>query len=148
MRSGVIARKIGMTRVFDNTGKHVPVTVLQLDNVQVVAQKTFERDGYTALQLGAGTAKVKRVTKAMRGHYSKSSVLPKRKLAEFRVSDDAMIDIGATFSPSHFVSGQKVDAVGISQGKGFAGAMKRHNFGGLRASHGCLLYTSPSPRDS
>ena len=99
MRSGVIARKIGMTRVFDDTGKHVPVTVLQLDNVQVVAQKTSDRDGYTALQLGAGTAKVKRVSKAMRGHYSKSSVLPKRKLAEFRVSDDAMIDIGATFSP-------------------------------------------------
>ena len=139
MRSGVIARKIGMTRVFDDTGKHVPVTVLQLDNVQVVAQKTSDRDGYTALQLGAGTAKVKRVTKAMRGHYSKSSVLPKRKLAEFRVSDDAMIDIGATFSPSHFVSGQKVDAVGISQGKGFAGAMKRHNFGGLRASHGVSI---------
>ena len=139
MRSGVIARKIGMTRVFDDTGKHVPVTVLQLDNVQVVAQKTSERDGYTALQLGAGTAKVKRVSKAMRGHYSKSAVLPKRKLAEFRVSDDAMVDIGATFSPSHFVSGQKVDAVGISQGKGFAGAMKRHNFGGLRASHGVSI---------
>ena len=139
MRSGVIARKIGMTRVFDNTGKHVPVTVLKLDNVQVVAQKTSVRDGYTALQLGAGTAKVKRVSKAMRGHYSKASVLPKRKLAEFRVSDDAMLDIGATFSPSHFVSGQKVDAVGISQGKGFAGAMKRHNFGGLRASHGVSI---------
>ena len=139
MRSGVIARKIGMTRVFDETGKHVPVTVLQLDNVQVVAQKTSERDGYTALQLGAGTAKVKRVSKAMRGHYSKSSVLPKRKLAEFRVSEDAMVDIGETFSPSHFVSGQKVDAVGISQGKGFAGAMKRHNFGGLRASHGVSI---------
>ena len=139
MRSGVIARKIGMTRVFDDTGKHVPVTVLKLDDVQVVAQKTSERDGYTALQLGAGTAKVKRVSKAMRGHYSKSSVLPKRKLAEFRVSDDAMVDIGATFSPSHFVSGQKIDAVGISQGKGFAGAMKRHNFGGLRASHGVSI---------
>ena len=139
MRSGVIARKIGMTRVFDETGKHVPVTVLQLDNVQVVAHKTLERDGYTALQLGAGTAKVKRVSKAMRGHYSKSSVLPKRKLAEFRVSDDAMLNIGETFSPSHFVSGQKVDAVGISQGKGFAGAMKRHNFGGLRASHGVSI---------
>tara|TARA_B100000575_G_C23082616_1_gene623783 strand:+ start:294 stop:1118 length:825 start_codon:yes stop_codon:yes gene_type:complete len=139
MRSGVIAKKIGMTRVFDDAGKHIPVTVLQLDNVQVVAQKKSELDGYTALQLGAGTAKVKRVSKAMRGHYSKSSVLPKRKLAEFRVSDDAMVDIGATFSPSHFVSGQKVDAVGISQGKGFAGAMKRHNFGGLRASHGVSI---------
>ena len=139
MRSGVIARKIGMTRVFNDTGEHVPVTVLKLDNVQVVAHKTVERDGYTALQLGAGTAKVKRVSKAMRGHYGKASVLPKRKLAEFRVSDDAMVDIGATFGPSHFVLGQKVDAVGISQGKGFAGAMKRHNFAGLRASHGVSI---------
>jgi large subunit ribosomal protein L3 len=139
MRSGVIARKIGMTRVFTDTGEHVPVTVLKLDDVQVVAHKTVERDGYTALQLGAGTAKVKRVSKAMRGHYSKASVLPKRKLAEFRVSDDAMVGVGATFGPSHFVSGQKVDAVGISQGKGFAGAMKRHNFGGLRASHGVSI---------
>ena len=139
MRSGVIARKIGMTRVFDDTGRHLPVTVLKLDNVQVVSQKTAERDGYTALQLGAGTAKVKRVSKAMRGHYGKASVMPKRKLAEFRVSDEAMVDIGATFCPSHFVSGQKVDAVGISQGKGFAGAMKRHNFGGLRASHGVSI---------
>jgi len=139
MRSGVIARKIGMTRVFNDSGDHVPVTVLKLDDVQVVAQKTAERDGYTALQLGAGTAKVKRVSKAMRGHYGKASVLPKRKLAEFRVSDDAMVHVGATFGPSHFVSGQKVDAVGISQGKGFAGAMKRHNFGGLRASHGVSI---------
>ena len=139
MRSGVIARKIGMTRVFNETGKHLPVTVLKLDNVQVVDQKTAERDGYTALQLGAGTAKVKRVSKALRGHYSKASVLPKRKLAEFRVSDEAMLNIGATFAPSHFVCGQKVDAVGISQGKGFAGAMKRHNFGGLRASHGVSI---------
>ena len=113
MRSGVITRKIGMTRVFSETGKHLPVTVLKLDNVQVIEQKTAERDGYTALQLGAGTAKVKRVSKALRGHYSKASVLPKLKLAEFRVSDDAMLDIGATFAPSHFVSGQKVDAVGI-----------------------------------
>ena len=139
MRSGVITRKIGMTRVFNETGKHLPVTVLKLENVQVVDQKTTERDGYTALQLGAGTAKVKRVSKSLRGHYGKASVLPKRKLAEFRVSDDAMLDIGATFAPSHFVSGQKVDAVGITQGKGFAGAMKRHNFGGLRASHGVSI---------
>lgn len=139
MRSGVIARKIGMTRVFNATGEHIPVTVLKLDDVQVVAHKKAERDGYTALQLGAGTAKIKRVSKAMRGHYGKASVLPKRKLAEFRVSDDAMVDIGATFSSTHFVSGQKVDVVGISQGKGFAGAMKRHNFGGLRASHGVSI---------
>jgi len=136
MRSGVIARKVGMTRVFNDAGEHIPVTVLKLDDVQVVSQKTAERDGYTALQLGAGTAKVKNVSKALRGHFAKASVLPKRKLAEFRVSDDALVDVGATFGVSHFVAGQKVDAVGISQGKGFAGAMKRHNFGGLRASHG------------
>ena len=139
MRSGVIARKIGMTRVFNDAGEHIPVIVLKLDDVQVVSQKTTERDGYTALQLGAGTAKVKNVSKALRGHYGKASVLPKRKLAEFRVSDDAMVDVGATFGVSHFVTGQKVDAVGISQGKGFAGAMKRHNFGGLRASHGVSI---------
>ena len=139
MRSGVIARKIGMTRVFNDAGEHVPVTVLKLDDVQVVSQKTTERDGYTALQLGAGTAKVKNVSKALRGHFAKASVLPKRKLAEFRVSEDALVDIGATFAVAHFVAGQKVDAVGISQGKGFAGAMKRHNFGGLRASHGVSI---------
>jgi len=139
MRSGVIARKVGMTRVFNDAGEHIPVTVLKLDDVQVVSQKTAERDGYTALQLGAGTAKVKNVSKALRGHFAKASVLPKRKLAEFRVSDDALVDVGATFGVSHFVAGQKVDAVGISQGKGFAGAMKRHNFGGLRASHGVSI---------
>ena len=139
MRSGVIARKLGMTRVFDETGNHVPVTVLKLDDVQVVAVKTKERDGYSALQLGAGTAKVKNVSKAMRGHFAKASVLPKRKLAEFRVEEDALLDVGATLAVSHFVKGQKVDVVGTSQGKGFAGAMKRHNFGGLRASHGVSI---------
>ena len=139
MRSGVIARKIGMTRVFDETGNHVPVTVLKMDDVQVVSQKTMEKDGYQALQLGAGAAKVKNVSKAMRGHFAKASVLPKRKLAEFRVNEDAMVDVGATFAPSHFVAGQRVDVVGTSQGKGFAGAMKRHNFGGLRASHGVSI---------
>ena len=139
MRSGVIARKLGMTRVFDETGNHVPVTVLKLDDVQVVAVKTKERDGYSALQLGAGTAKVKNVSKAMRGHFAKASVLPKRKLAEFRVEEDALLDVGSTLAVSHFVKGQKVDVVGTSQGKGFAGAMKRHNFGGLRASHGVSI---------
>ncbi|EHI49399.1 50S ribosomal protein L3, bacterial [SAR116 cluster alpha proteobacterium HIMB100] len=139
MRSGVIARKIGMTRVFNDAGEHIPVTVLKLDDVQVVSQKTAERDGYTALQLGAGSAKVKNVSKALRGHFAKASVLPKRKLAEFRVSEDAMVEVGATFGVSHFIAGQRVDAVGISQGKGFAGAMKRHNFGGLRASHGVSI---------
>jgi len=139
MRSGVIARKVGMTRVFDETGNHVPVTVLSLDDVQVVSHKTAETDGYVALQLGAGQAKVKNVSKALRGHFAKASVLPKRKLAEFRVSDDALVDVGSTFAASHFVAGQQVDVVGITQGKGFAGAMKRHNFGGLRASHGVSI---------
>jgi len=139
MRSGVIARKVGMTRVFNDAGEHLPVTVLQLEDVQVVATKTAERDGYVALQLGAGQAKVKNVSKAMRGHFAIASVLPKRKLAEFRVSDDAVLEVGATLGANHYVAGQMVDAVGISQGKGFAGAMKRHNFGGLRASHGVSI---------
>ncbi len=139
MRSGVIARKVGMTRVFDDNGHHVPVTVLKLDNVQVVAVRNMEKDGYTALQLGAGLAKAKNVSKPMRGHFAKANVLPKSKLAEFRVADDALVDVGATFVPSHFVAGQKVDVVGTTQGKGFAGAMKRHNFGGLRASHGVSI---------
>ena len=139
MRSGVIARKVGMTRVFDDNGHHVPVTVLKLDNVQVVAVRNVEKDGYTALQLGAGLAKAKNVAKPMRGHFAKANVLPKSKLAEFRVADDALVEVGATFVPSHFVAGQKVDVVGTTQGKGFAGAMKRHNFGGLRASHGVSI---------
>jgi large subunit ribosomal protein L3 len=139
MRSGVIARKLGMTRVFNDVGRHVPVTVLKLDDVQVVSVRNAERDGYTAVQLGAGAAKAKNVSKAMRGHFAKANVLPKSKLAEFRVSDDAVLDVGATLSPNHFVAGQKVDVVGTTQGKGFAGAMKRHNFGGLRASHGVSI---------
>ena len=136
MRSGIIARKLGMTRVFNDAGHHVPVTVLKLDDVQVVAVRNADRDGYTALQLGAGVAKAKNVSKPMRGHFAKANVLPKSKLAEFRVSDDAVLDVGASLAASHFVAGQKVDVVGTTQGKGFAGAMKRHNFGGLRASHG------------
>ena len=136
MRSGIIARKLGMTRVFNDAGHHVPVTVLKLDDVQVVAVRNAEKDGYTALQLGAGVAKAKNVSKPMRGHFAKANVLPKSKLAEFRVSEDAMLEVGASLAASHFVAGQKVDVVGTTQGKGFAGAMKRHNFGGLRASHG------------
>ena len=136
MRSGIIARKLGMTRVFNDAGHHVPVTVLKLDDVQVVAVRNAEKDGYTALQLGAGVAKAKNVSKPMRGHFAKANVLPKSKLAEFRVSDDALLEVGASLAASHFVAGQKVDVVGTTQGKGFAGAMKRHNFGGLRASHG------------
>lgn len=136
MRSGIIARKLGMTRVFNDAGHHVPVTVLKLDDVQVVAVRNVEKDGYTALQLGAGVAKAKNVSKPMRGHFAKANVLPKSKLAEFRVSEDAVLDVGASLAASHFVAGQKVDVVGTTQGKGFAGAMKRHNFAGLRASHG------------
>ena len=139
MRSGVIARKLGMTRVFTDAGRHVPVTVLKMDDVQVVSVRQQERDGYTAVQLGAGAAKAKNVSKAMRGHFAKANVLPKSKLAEFRVSEDAVLEVGATIAPSHFVAGQKVDVVGTTQGKGFAGAMKRHNFGGLRASHGVSI---------
>ena len=139
MRSGVIARKLGMTRVFNDAGRHVPVTVLKLDDVQVVSVRNAERDGYNAVQLGAGAAKGKNVSKAMRGHFAKANVLPKSKLAEFRVSEDAMLDVGAMLSPNHFVAGQKVDVVGTTQGKGFAGAMKRHNFAGLRASHGVSI---------
>jgi large subunit ribosomal protein L3 len=136
MRSGVIAKKLGMTRLFLEDGKQVPVTVLQLDALQVVAQRTADRDGYTAVQLGAGNAKAKRTPAPMRGHFAKANVAPKRKLAEFRVTPDNLIDVGAEISAEHYVAGQFVDIAGTSIGKGFAGAMKRHNFGGLRASHG------------
>ena len=139
MRSGVIAKKVGMTRLFMEDGKQIPVTVLQLDALQVVDQRTEERDGYTAVQLGAGTAKAKRTSQAMRGHFSKASVEPKRKVAEFRVTADNLITIGEEISAEHYVTGQKVDVAGTSIGKGFAGAMKRHNFGGLRASHGVSI---------
>jgi len=136
MRSGIIARKMGMTRVFNEAGHHVPVTVVKIDDVQVVAVRSKVKDGYTAVQLGAGMAKAKNVSKPMRGHFAKANVLPKSKLAEFLVAEDAMLEVGAKLAPSHFVVGQKVDVVGTTQGKGFAGAMKRHNFAGLRASHG------------
>lgn len=139
MRTGLIAKKLGMTRVFNDKGHHVPVTVLQLEGCQVVAQRTVEKDGYTALQLGAGTRKVKNVTKAQRGHFAKAEVEPKAKLVEFRVAEDALVEVGAELTADHFVPGQFVDAVGTSKGKGFAGAMKRHNFGGLRASHGVSI---------
>ncbi len=136
MRSGIIAQKLGMTRVFTDEGEHVPVTVLKVENCQVVAQKTAARDGYTALQLGVGLTKVKRLTKAERGHFAAAKVEPKRKLAEFPVSPDNLIDVGAEITVDHFVPGQFVDVSGTSIGKGFAGGMKRWNFGGLRASHG------------
>jgi large subunit ribosomal protein L3 len=136
MRSGILAKKLGMTRLFMEDGKQIPVTVLQMDGLQVVTQRTIERDGYTAVQLGAGTAKVKRVSKAMRGHYAAAKVEPKRKLVEFRVSEDNLIAVGEELSAEHYLDGQKVDVSGTSIGKGFQGAMKRHNFGGLRATHG------------
>jgi large subunit ribosomal protein L3 len=136
MRSGVIAQKLGMTRVFTDGGEHVPVTVLKLDNCQVVAHRSADKDGYVALQLGTGQRKAKNVSKAMRGHFAKSKVEPKRKVAEFRVSEDALIPVGAELTADHFVVGQYVDVTGKSVGKGFAGGMKRWNFGGLRASHG------------
>ncbi len=136
MRSGLIAQKVGMTRVFTDEGEHVPVTVLKVDNCQVVAVRTDETDGYTAVQLGVGAAKVKNVTKPMRGHFAKAKVEPKRKLAEFRVTADTVLEVGAEISAAHFVAGQFVDVTGTSIGKGFAGGMKRWNFGGLRATHG------------
>ena len=136
LRSGVIAKKLGMTRLFLEDGRQVPVTVLQLDNLQVVAQRTAEKDGYSAVQLGAGTAKAKRTTAAMRGHFAKAKVEPKRKIAEFRVSPENLIGVGEEITADHYFAGQYVDVAGTSIGKGFAGVMKRHNFGGLRASHG------------
>jgi large subunit ribosomal protein L3 len=136
MRSGVIAQKVGMTRIFTDAGEHVPVTVLKVDNCQVVAHRTVEKNGYTALQVGVGKAKVKNVSKAERGRFAVAQVEPKRKLAEFRVSEDALIPVGAEITADHFVEGQFVDVTGTTTGKGFAGAMKRWNFGGLRATHG------------
>lgn len=136
MRSGVLAKKLGMTRLFLEDGRQVPVTVLHMENVQVVAQRTGERDGYTAVQLGAGVAKAKRTSAAMRGHFAIAKVEPKRKLVEFRVSPDNLIEVGEEITADHYFAGQYVDIAGTSIGKGFAGAMKRHNFGGLRATHG------------
>ena len=136
MRSGVIALKVGMTRVYTDAGQNVPVTVLKLDNCQVVAHRTADKNGYTALQLGARNAKVKNVSKAERTRFAKANVEPKMEIVEFRVSDDAMIPVGAEITADHFVPGQFVDVTGISIGKGFAGAMKRWNFRGLRATHG------------
>jgi large subunit ribosomal protein L3 len=136
MRSGVIAKKLGMTRVYNDAGEHVPVTVLQMENCQVVAQRTKEKNGYTAVQLGVGLAKVKNTSKALRGHFATASVEPKAKVAEFRVSDDNMLDVGAEITVEHYVPGQMVDVTGTTIGKGFQGVIKRHNFGGGRATHG------------
>jgi large subunit ribosomal protein L3 len=136
MRTGLLAQKLGMTRIFAADGNHVPVTVLKLENCQVVAVRTEEKNGYNAVQLGVGKAKVKNVSKAQRGHFAKAKVEPKKKLAEFRVSKENLLDVGAELSAAHFVAGQFVDVVGTTIGKGFAGSMKRWNFGGLRATHG------------
>ena len=139
MRSGVIAQKVGMTRVFNETGEHIPVTVLKLGNCQVLGHRTTEKNGYVALQLGSGSRKTVYMPKAERGQFAVAKVEPKRKLAEFRVSEDALIPVGAEITADHFVAGQFVDVCGISIGKGFAGGMKRWNFGGLRASHGVSI---------
>jgi large subunit ribosomal protein L3 len=136
MRTGLIAQKLGMSRIFTDEGSHVPVTVLKVDTCEVVAVRTEERDGYSAVQLGVGTRRVKNVTKPERGHFAKAKVEPKRKLAEFRVSKDALLEVGVELSVEHFLPGQYVDVVGTSIGRGFQGVMKRHNFGGLRATHG------------
>src|SRR5271156_6963876 len=139
MRTGLIARKLGMTRLFKEDGTHVPVTVLHLDEVQVVDTRTQERDGYTAVQLGSTLAKVKNVSKPQRGHYARVKVEPRRKLVEFRVAADAVLEPGTVITAAHFVVGQKIDVCGTSKGKGFAGGMKRWNFAGLEASHGVSI---------
>jgi large subunit ribosomal protein L3 len=136
MRTGVIAKKMGMTRLFQDDGRHVPVTVLQLDGLQVVSVREKDRDGYVAVQLGAGSAKSKNVAKPQRGQFGKAEVEPKAKLVEFRVADDAVLEVGAEIAADHYVAGQMVDIQGVTQGKGFAGAMKRWGFGGMRATHG------------
>ncbi len=139
MRTGVIAKKVGMTRLFQEDGRHVPVTVLALEDNQVIARREQDRDGYVAVQLGAGVAKSKNVAKPQRGHFAKAEVEPKAKVAEFRVAEDALLDVGALIAADHFIAGQLVDVSGHTQGKGFAGAMKRWGFGGLRATHGVSI---------
>jgi large subunit ribosomal protein L3 len=139
MRTGLLAKKLGMTRIFAEDGNHVPVTVLRVEDCRVVSLRTRERDGYWAVQLGVGAAKVKNVSKPQRGHFARAKIEPKARLAEFRISEDAVLAVGAEITAAHFVPGQRVDVTGISIGKGFAGAMKRHNFRGLRASHGVSI---------
>lgn len=136
LRTGLIAKKLGMSRIFHDDGTHTPVTLLHVDVLQVVGQRTEDKNGYTAVCLGLGEAKPSRVNKPQKGEFAKANISPKKKLVEFRVTPDAMLDVGATLSVAHFVSGQKIDVTGTTQGKGFAGPMKRHNFRGLEASHG------------
>lgn len=139
MRTGILAKKAGMTRVFDENGQHIPVTVLQVENCQVTAHKTAEKDGYVAVQLGAGAKKASRVSKSLTGHFAKAKVEPKKTVCEFRVDATDGLDIGSEVKADHFEAGQFVDVAGTTIGKGFAGAMKRHNFGGLRATHGVSI---------
>ena len=145
MRTGVIAKKVGMTRLFQADGRHVPVTVLQLDEVQVIGRREMDRDGYTAVQLGAGSAKAKNLAKPQRVAFGKAEVEPKARVVEFRVAEDALLDVGARISAEHFVAGQMVDVAGVTQGKVFAGAMKRWGFGGLRATHGVSVSPISQP---
>tara|TARA_Y100000991_G_scaffold167615_1_gene129411 strand:+ start:186 stop:947 length:762 start_codon:yes stop_codon:yes gene_type:complete len=139
MRCGVIARKLGMSRIFDENGEHIPVTVLRLEDVEVLSIKSSNKDGYNAVQLGFCNKKSKNISKPLRGVFAKSKSYPKERIAEFRVSEDAVLKVGDKLSVNHFIAGQKVDVVGVSQGKGFSGAMKRHNFGGMQASHGVSI---------
>ena len=139
MRCGVIARKLGMSRIFNDKGEHVPVTVLRLEDVEVLSIKSMEKDGYIAVQLGFNNKKLKNINKPLKGYFAKAKTEPKEKIIEFRVSEDALLKIGDKIGANHFIPGQKVDVMGISQGKGFAGSMKRHNFGGMQATHGVSI---------
>ena len=139
MRCGVIARKLGMSRIFNDKGEHVPVTVLRLEDVEVLSTRSIKKDGYIAVQLGFNNKKLKNVIKPLKGFFAKAKSEPKEKVLEFRVSEDALLNIGDKISVNHYIPGQKIDVVGISQGKGFAGSMKRHNFGGMQASHGVSI---------
>ncbi len=139
MRCGVVARKLGMSRIFSDDGEHIPVTILRIEDVEVLAIKSIDKDGYTAVQLGFANKKSKNISKPLRGVFAKAKAEPKEKVVEFRVSEDAILNVGDKLSVNHFVAGQNVDVVGVSQGKGFAGAMKRHNFGGMQASHGVSI---------
>ena len=139
MRCGLVARKLGMSRIFNESGDHVPVTVLRIEDLEVLSIKSVDKDGYNAVQLGFSNKKSKNISKPLRGFFAKSKSEPKEKVVEFRVSEDAVLKVGDKIGVNHFVAGQKIDAVGVSQGKGFSGAMKRHNFGGMQASHGVSI---------
>ena len=139
MRCGVIARKLGMSRIFNDKGEHIPVTILRLEDVEVLSTRSVEKDGYTAIQLGFNNKKSKNVNKPLKGFFAKAKTEPKEKIVEFRVSENALLNVGDKIGANHFISGQKIDVMGVSQGKGFAGSMKRHNFGGMQATHGVSI---------